>query len=194
MNRPLFILCCLLATCLSLPAQETTYHNISSEAYPYGQPHPEMPEQFLDYHELIGTCDCTSLQRKPDQSWGEPQRIQWTFQYIMDGKGVQDATLKPDGKHSGSIRQFNADSTRWYVHYYSSASAPATLPSWGGERNGDEMILYRPQKAPNGMEGFYKIRFYDISDNGFKWLGVWTNENETFEFETWKIDCIKRRE
>lgn len=187
-----FALICF--TGISSFAQEAGYAYIASEKYPYGQPHPEMPAQFLDYRELIGTCDCTSQQRNPDQSWAEPQPIQWTFKYIMNGMAVQDATLKPDGRHSGSIRQFNADSTRWYVHYFSTASAPATLPSWGGERHDDEMILYRPQQAPNGMEGFYKIRFYDISDAGFKWLGVWTNEEETFTFETWKIDCIKRKE
>lgn len=194
MNICQFLFCLMLLGSFSLQAQENPYPYIASQAHPYGQAHPDMPEQFRDYEELIGTCDCTSIQRKADQSWGAPQAIQWTYKYIMNGMAVQDATLKPDGKHSGSIRQFNADSTRWYVHYFSSASAPATLPSWGGERTGDEMILYRPQKAPNGTDGFYKIRFYDISEEGFKWLGAWTNEGETFVFETWKIDCTKRKE
>lgn len=185
-------LCLLLP--LLLPSQEGHYLYESSKEYPYGRPHPDMPDAFRDYQELIGTCDCTSTQRKADQNWGEPQQIQWTFQYIMDGRAVQDGTLKPDGAHSGSIRQFSRDSSRWYVHYFSSGTAPPTLPSWGGTRDGNEMTLYRPQKAPNGMEGFYKIRFYDISETGFKWLGVWTNPEETFVYETWKIDCVKRRE
>lgn len=184
----------ILAGWQATEAQQTQYPFEASDAHPYGQPNPEASIQIKDYHELIGACDCVSIQRNPDQSWAEPQNIQWTFKYIMNGQAVQDATLKPDGKHSGSIRQYNADSTRWYVHYFSSATAPATLPSWGGEREGNEMTLYRPQKAPNGMDGFYKIRFYDISETGFKWLGVWTNEAETFTYETWKIDCTKRRE
>lgn len=43
------------------------------------------------------------------------------------------------------------------------------------------------------MDGFYKITFYDISEEGFKWLGEWVNTTETFSFPTWKIDCKKRK-
>ena len=63
---------------------------------------------------------------------------------------VQDETLKSDGKHSGSIRQY--------------------LP---------------------GMEGLFRLTFYDITNNGFKWIGEWVNKDETIEYPTWKIDCKK---
>ncbi len=82
----------------------------------------------------------------------------------MNGMAVQDETLKVDGRHSGSIRQYSA---RWYVHYFSSASAPASLSTWEGGMMHDEIILQRPQKSPSGRDGKYKIRFYNISDEGF---------------------------
>ena len=68
------------------------------------------------------------------------------------------------------------------------------LSAWSGNKTTDgKIILYRPQKAPNDMEGFYKINFYDISEDGFKWLGEWVNPTETISYPTWKIDCKKRK-
>jgi len=88
----------------------------------------------------------------------------WRWKYIMNGFGVQDETLKADGKHSGSIRQFSQDSFKWFAPYYSSARITPVLSAWSGNKNEKEdIILYKPQQTPNGMEGFYKITFSDIS-------------------------------
>ncbi|MBT8288078.1 MAG: DUF4440 domain-containing protein [Bacteroidia bacterium] len=169
------------------------YEYDPSPEHPYGLPNPEAPQELLDFAPLIGECDCSSISRNADQSWGEPVDMIWRFKYIMNGLGVQDETLKADGKHSGSIRQFVKDSTRWYVHYYSSGSPSTILPAWEGNKsaNGD-IVLYRKQKAPNGLDGFYKITFSEINSDGFKWLGEWVNTEETFSFPTWKIECKKR--
>lgn len=164
-----------------------------SVTHPFGQPNPKAPKEILDFEALIGICDCTSRTRKQDKTWAEPNKMTWEFKYIMNGMAVQDQTLKADGKHSGSIRQFNADSSRWYVHYYSSARSTPILSSWEGNKKEDKIILYRKQKAPNGMDGFYKLNFYNINDNGFKWLGEWVDTKESISFPTWKIECIKRK-
>ncbi len=164
-----------------------------SKDYPFGQPNPKAPKEILDYGPLIGICDCVSKTRNKDQTWAEPNAMTWEFKYIMNGMGIQDQTIKNDGKHSGSIRQFIPDSSKWYVHYYSSATPTTVLSTWEGNKNDNKIILYREQKAPNGMEGFYKINFYDINSNGFKWLGEWVNKDETFSFPTWKIECKKRK-
>ncbi|GAA4279279.1 YybH family protein [Aquimarina mytili] len=165
----------------------------SSLEYPFGRPNPNAPEEILDFEPLIGLCDCISKTRNKDKTWAEPTKMTWEFKYIMNGMAVQDQTLKEDGKHSGSIRQFIADSSRWYVHYYSSATPTTVLSAWEGNKKDNKIILYRQQKAPNGMDGFYKINFHDISPNGFKWLGEWVNTNETFSFPTWEIECTKRK-
>lgn len=174
-------------------AQQYTYE--PSSDHPFGLPNPDAPQQVIDFGPLIGECDCRSVIRKKDQNWADTTDMIWRWKYIMNGMGVQDETLKPDGKHSGSIRQYIADSSRWYVHYYSSGSPATTLPAWEGNKNekGD-IILYREQKAPNGMEGFYKINFTDISEDGFNWLGEWVDTNETFSYPTWKIKCKKKLE
>ncbi|HFA47415.1 MAG TPA: hypothetical protein ENJ95_00200 [Bacteroidetes bacterium] len=160
--------------------------------YPYGQPNPEAPNEIKDYQPLIGICDCKSYKLGKDNEWQSAVNMTWEFKYIMNGMAVQDQTLKEDGIHSGSIRQFNADSSSWYVHYYTTAIASPGLRAWKGGKKGDEIILYSSQKSPNGIDGFYKIRFFNISDKGFNWLGEWVDKDETIAFPTWKIECKKR--
>lgn len=165
-----------------------------SSDHPFGLPNPEAPDQLLDFAPLIGECHCSSTIRSLGNDWSEPVEMVWRFKYIMNGTAIQDETLKSDSTYAGSIRQFNSDSSRWYVHYYSSGSSVATLPAWeGNKRENGDIVLYRDQKAPNGTEGWYKITFSDIDESGFKWLGEWVNKTETLSFPTWKIDCKKNR-
>ncbi|WP_282044273.1 YybH family protein [Winogradskyella flava] len=162
----------------------------ASDTNPYGLPNPGAPTQIKDYQPLIGKCNCKSVSRNQDQTWADPVDMTWEWKYIMDGMAVQDETIKADGKHSGSIRQFIADSSRWYVHYYSSGAPSTKLPTWEGTKteNGN-IVLYRDQKAPNGTDGYFRLTFYDISDLGYKWIGEWTDKTEKVVFPTWKIDC-----
>ncbi|RNC83561.1 MAG: hypothetical protein ED556_13490 [Winogradskyella sp.] len=168
------------------------YQNEPSKEFPYGKAHPDAPEQIKDFQPLIGKCKCKSTARKQDGSWNETIDMNWVFKYIMNGKAVQDETLKTDGGHSGSIRQFIADSSKWYVHYYSSVGPTTVLPAWEGNKTEDgKIILYRDQTAPNGMEGFYRITFYDITDKGYNWIGEWVDKTEKIVYPTWKIECLK---
>lgn len=160
-----------------------------SEEYPYGRPNPEASKNILDYEELIGVCQCKSETRKQDGTWDTPKDMTWKFKYIMNGMAIQDETLKSDGKHSGSIRQFDQDSAKWYVHYYSAKRVSKTLPVWIGTRKGDKMILYKEHKAPNGTDGFYRLTFSDISKSGFNWVGEWVDKTEKTKYLTWKISC-----
>lgn len=160
-----------------------------SEKFPYGQPNPEAPKQIQDFDSMIGTCNCTSTTRKQDGSWNASENIIWTWKYIMNGTAVQDETLKPDGSHSGSIRQFIADSSRWYVHWFSSNSPSSKFPVWEGNKVKDKIVLYKEQTAPNGAEGFYRLTFYDMSKTGYKWIGEWVDKTEKIVYPTWKIEC-----
>ncbi|MGI9550627.1 MAG: YybH family protein [Aurantibacter sp.] len=180
-----------LALCLTTLVFSQYQYDPSAEN-PFGLPNPDAPQQLLDFAPLIGECNCKSVSRKADQTWAEPVDMIWRWKYIMNGMGIQDETLKADGKHSGSIRQFIADSTKWYVHYYSSGSPSIRLPSWEGNKNEEgNIVLYREQKAPNGMEGYFRLTFSEMSAAGFKWVGEWVNLDETITYPTWKIDCKK---
>jgi len=165
-----------------------------SSVNPYGLLNPEAPPETGDYAALIGKCDCKSTRRKADQTWGEAQNMVWTFKYIMNGRAVQDESIKEDGSHSGSIRQFISDSSRWYVHWYSNKPATTSMRTWKGRKQGDSLVLYNEQKAPNGMDGFSRLTFTDITSRGFNWYGEWVNQTETFTYRTWKIVCTKRED
>ncbi|RNC85249.1 MAG: hypothetical protein ED557_00285 [Balneola sp.] len=169
------------------------YNYEPSEEYPFGRINPSARGELADFQPLIGESECSSVTRNPDQSWADPVPMLWRFKYIMDGMAVQDETLKEDGTHSGSIRQFNSDSLAWYVHYYASAGAAPVLPVWEGSKKDDgNIVLYRPQVAPNGMEGYYRLTFFDISDDNFEWIGEWVDLTEKIIFPTWKISCTKK--
>jgi hypothetical protein len=159
---------------------------------PFGKPNQKAPVEIKDYQALIGICDCNSYKIGKDNNWLLPVKMTWEFKYIMNGMAVQDETLKEDGIHSGSIRQFNADSSAWYVHYYTTAISSPSLRTWKGGKTADKIILYSDQKSPNGLDGYYKISFVDITDEGFNWLGEWVNKDESIIFPTWKIECKKR--
>lgn len=164
-----------------------------SEDYPFGMPDPQMPEAFLAFEPLIGRSQCRSVLRIDQNTWTDTTDMYWTFKYIMNGSAVQDEVLKSDGWFAGSIRQYIPDSGRWFVHYYNSRTPSAILPSWEGNLQQDgKIVLYRDQKAPNGMEGKYKISFYNISEDGFDWLGEWVTKDESFHYPAWKISCVKR--
>lgn len=191
--KSLFFLVVLPLTLHSVWAQQSYNRYEPTQQNPFGQLNPEAPQTVADFAPLIGTCECLSETRKQDQTWAAPQRMTWTFKYIMNGTAVQDETLKEDGNHSGSIRQFIADSSKWYVHYYSSASPTVTLPVWEGTKRGDSIVLYREQQAPNGTNGYYRLTFSDISSEGFEWEGAWTDPTESFVFPTWRIHCTKKK-
>ena len=181
---PLFF-CVTLAFC--------QYNFDPSQEHPFGLPNPDAPQEILDFAPLIGECDCKSTARNADQTWGDPVDMIWRFKYIMNGMAVQDETLKADGKHSGSIRQFIADSTKWYVHYYSSGSPSTILPAWEGNKNdAGNIVLYREQKAPNGMDGFFRLTFSNMDSEGYDWEGAWVSPDESIVYPTWKIACTRK--
>ena len=153
----------LLASCLVFSQQEYE----PTDDYPFGRPNPEAAEQVKEFGPMIGLSDCESTMRKPDGTWDKTLNMVWKFRYILNGHGVQDETWIEDGKSAGSIRQFIADSNKWYVHYYSNKFPSTTLPAWEGTRADGKIVLYRDQKAPNGMDGKYKITFYDFTDEGY---------------------------
>lgn len=166
------------------------YDYAVSTKNPYGLLNPKSPKETADFSPLIGSCKCKSISRIDQNTWADTVSMNWTFKYIMNGMAVQDETLKADGAHSGSIRQFNADSSKWYVHYYSSSAAVAKLPTWEGvSSESGKIVLYRDSTAPNGTPGDYRLTFFDMSDKGFNWVGAWVDKAETISYPTWKIFC-----
>ncbi len=191
-TRVPFYACILFGLALSGQTTQSYIYEPSIEN-PYGLPNPNAPKQVKDFGPLIGECDCESVSRNADQTWGTPISMLWRFKYVMNGNAVQDETLKADGLHTGSIRQFNEETGKWQVHFYSAAKAQNPLMTWEGTKKEEgDIILYRDNPSPQGTPGFYKISFYNIKKTGFDWLGEWVNPEETIRYPLWKISCKKR--
>ncbi|NNF08268.1 MAG: hypothetical protein HKN21_16015 [Candidatus Eisenbacteria bacterium] len=168
-----------------------SYEYEASKDHPFGQPNPDGHENVIDFDGLIGECECDSERRNPDGSWQEIVTMTWRWKYIMNGLAVQDETFTESGFMAGSIRQINPETGKWHVYYYSTGGAPDSLNAWIGGKVDDSIVLSQPQTAPNGMEGFSRLTFYDISDAGFKWVGEWVDNLEApnVVYPFWKIDC-----
>lgn len=181
----------ILTLCIgSLIAQSDLYPYEVSAEHPFGLINPEAPKELADFAPLIGECQCKSIARIDQQTWADTLDMTWRWKYIMNGKAVQDETLKADGGHSGSIRQFIADSARWFVHYYSSKLPSTSLSTWEGNKTADgNIVLYKDQTAPNGMEGNYRLTFSNISEKGYDWAGEWVTKDESIVYPTWRIFC-----
>jgi hypothetical protein len=162
--------------------------------HPYGLPNPASPMQLLDYKDLIGVCDCVSVRKNPDQTWGDSVAMRWEWRYVLNGTAVQDITYRADNSSSSSMRQYNADSASWYVTYFNSLQNSAKPNTWSGglDENGD-MVLKVSQKAPNGLEGHSILSFKNISKEGFNWTADWEAINGNFRTTYWEINCRKRK-
>ncbi len=158
----------------------------------FGKIHPEAPKQLLDYQELIGLHQCLSTKRDQQGNFPDTVSFIWSFKYIFNGIAVQDETWKEDGSYTSSIRQFDTDSVSWLVTYFTSQGISFPAPHWTGEPRKDNKIqLYRPQKAPNGFDGYSRLTFQNITDDSFQWKGDWVSVDESFERTFWQITCNK---
>ncbi|MBX2845701.1 MAG: hypothetical protein KTR13_05740 [Saprospiraceae bacterium] len=139
---------------------------------------------------LLGTCLCSSERRNPAGDWQPDQDLIWTWEEIMNGKGIQDKFQLADGNTGGSIRQYNEGADKWYVHYYASGAPTPTLKAWeGGLNDAGEIVLYSAQQLPSGEHGFIKLTFFNISDAGYEWKGEMVNKDESLVQPFWRITC-----
>jgi len=188
MKTILTIAICTLSWVLTAQA----YENEPSKEFPYGRPHSDAPKEIAGFEPMIGECNCKSVKRIDQNTWADTVMMNWTFKYIMNGWGVQDMTLKADGGHTGSIRIYNADSAKWYVHFYSNKGFTSPLNTWEGNMKEDKMVLYMDSPAPNGTPGDYRLTFSDFSESGYNWVGEWVNKDETILYPTWRIFCERK--
>jgi len=191
MKRTIFT---ILLTYLVITGTCQTYitkYNPSTEN-PYGLLNPDAPPHTSDYALLIGQSMCKSISRNSEGNWNKDStNMIWRFKYIMDGLAIQDEIFSDNAPPTGSIRQYNADSSKWYVTFFNSANVSPNPPVWHGNMESNEIVLYKKQKAPNGTDGFYRITYENVSNEGFDWRMEWLNKEETFTYTVGKTFCVK---
>lgn len=186
----------LVAITGSLQASNPNEFEANAE-FPFGRANPMAPKQLADYAPLIGSWSCESIATTPEGAPGAPIKMTWKFSYIMNGTAIQDQTLKADDQHSGSIRQFNEEEDKWYVHYYSTTRI-TSLSTYTGNKQDNDIVLYKTisdVKTPEGIDAYYRLTFSNISENGFSWSGDWvdpSSDPDQLLATTWTINCSDR--
>jgi hypothetical protein len=167
----------------------------SSEKYPYGKANENAHEDIKTFDQLIGLCNCKSLQYDRNGNPGDTTALKWRWKYILNGNGVQD-----DGWYGNdtlqsaftSIRIFNPQTKKWQVPFFTPNMTRA--PNiWIGGREGNNIILRRPYQIQDSIQVVSTLTFSNISSNGFNWEGksFFPTRNTSNVF--WKIWCIKEK-
>ena len=191
MMKTILLLSVLLLIYGALAAQPGQYE--PSDKNPFGLKNPDAPPQLSDYDKLIGTSICKSINRNLEGVWQDTVSMKWTFRYIMDGTAIEDVTIKDDGAHGMSIRQYRPDSAKWYVTYFSRNNPPNVASVWSGNATeSGEILLEKNQSAPNGLKGISQLKFSKINEEGFNWEGSWIGIDTAIVFPFWRIHCVKK--
>ncbi len=186
-------MCALCFTLIqALPAQGELFYEATT-THPFGKPNPEAGAAIEDWKKMIGTCHCTSVQRNQNGTWQDTIEMDWTFRYILNGTAVQDISLKEGSLYATSIRQFHQDSNEWVVTFFSYPNVSLSPGTWRGGRDGDDIVLKRPHTTGSGLQGVSQLTFYDITDEGYRWKGVWIKDDGTVTWPFWSIDCRRKQ-
>lgn len=161
----------------------------ANEAFPYGRLNPDAPPETKQFDFMVGTCDCQdSLQNPVDGQWYSFKTI-WNAKYIMNGYAIQDVGWNPIFSPT-SIRVFNTSKQLWEVTYFQMPNYQTG--TWTGSKEGDNMVMKKTTKGPNGASGESRLTFYDITESGFKWKSEFFGEDGSYT-SGWRIICTKRK-
>ena len=133
-------------------------------------PIPAFSDELMLFGQFVGTWDMQVEFFGDDGECVYRQPGQWSFAWILDGRGIQDVlTYPPIGETSRrigtSIRYYDTASRRWQVIWLGATSG-ITVILHGGKR-GDEILLEGPD--PDGT--LNQWMFTAITDTSFTWTG-----------------------
>ena len=165
----------------------------SNKEYPYGKANEKGPKEIKTFDQLIGLCNCKSLQYDRNGNPGDTVALKWRWKYILNGNGVQD-----DGWYGNdtiqsaftSIRILNPQTKKWQVPFFTPNMTRA--PSiWIGGKEKEEIILKRPYTVQDSIQVVSTLTFSNISSKGFNWEGKSFFPQRNISNVFWKIWCTK---
>lgn len=129
---------------------------------------------------LIGDWDVDAARLNPDGSVLHRYQATWAATYLNEGRMVMDdfKALAPDGQPISSyvtLRTYSEVSGRWEMSGLA-AMQPAAALEWHGVWTGTEMLVDATGVDPSGRSIRTKIRFSNITDNGFGWESESSND------------------
>ena len=144
-------------------------------------------EKFLEFNFLIGSWSVEGVRVLPDrESFG--YRAKWNARYINDKRMVVDdfKILSPDGMEVSSyvtLRSYSPISKRWELSGLAALSPSLETHEWYGNVEGEDMLLHAKGVTGDGKIILNQIRFFDITENQFKWVSNLSFDNGESWFE-----------
>lgn len=160
-----------------------------SEEYPFGRPNPDAHASLEEFAFIVGKFECSDRRRLNQTDWVEESKI-WLGKYYLNGHAIRDDTWRATGSTS-NIRVYDPETEEWVVTYFTSGGA-AVPPMWRGGSKEGPMTLRQPSTSPQGVEGVSRLRFTDVSDDGFEWEGAFVVAEGTpqeFVYVFWTSSC-----
>ncbi len=178
-------LCLLVLVSTRSPAAETPVKSIIQGALVQSSTPPSaVPPEVARYLQapapasrqfdfLIGDWDVNAARLNPDGSVLLRYRATWAATYLNEGRMVMDdfKALAPDGRPISSyvtLRTYSEVSGRWEMSGLAALQPTAAL-EWHGAWTGTEMLIDATGVDPSGKSIRTKIRFSNITHNGFDW-------------------------
>ena len=163
------------------------------QSHYFGKANPLAPPEVKDFDQLIGNCDCKSLQYVNGEP-GDTLTLKWKWKYILNGYGVQDEGWYGNDSiqnYFTSIRILNSETKQWHVPFFT-PNMTTNPQIWIGGKQEENIVLRRTQTTQNG-EFESILTFSNISEKGFNWEGkiFLPDTNTTNIF--WRIWCLKEQ-
>ena len=152
--------------------------------YPFGRINPAAPPETKQFSFMIGEFDCSDEIINPGTGkWVKMPAI-WNAKYFLNGHGIQDQYWSPAFATS-NIRIFDAKNKKWKVTFF---RMPGYSPSTAvdGEIEGGKLVMRTGTKENGGA-----FTFFNISENGFEWVGENIREGKATKF--WTSSCKRRK-
>jgi hypothetical protein len=145
-----------------------------------------------DFDFTLGEWDADVLRYAADGTVATEAKGRWSAKKSFGGKVVEDHFIQQaDGEEdvaAFTLRTYCEETQRWEMVYLW-ATQPATgVVAFVGNRVDSEMHLDLQQLGPNGLVVIARIRFFDISDDGFSWENRMSVDNGA----TWFLSTLLR--
>ena len=146
----------------------------------------QQPQKDFDF--LIGKWDCEWQQFDPKGKIRTKIGCQWDARYTFDGMMVQDdfRMFNESGKlvYAGTtLRSYSVREKQWKNTFLDVVGGPS-FEDFVGKRVGDEIHIQTTRKNANGEKTFMRIRFHDISENGFSWEGKTSSDGKDWTLDS----------
>ena len=163
-------------------------------------PHPDAPEQLMEYGQLVGNWQCTGQSLQQDGTWKDsPGVATWTWYYVLDGHAIQDfwhPAPNVEGKviPGLSLRTYDAATGIWNV--IATLASSARIDAFNSSFRNDAIHVTTERAASARFPAhLMHITFHNISANHFDWKyeGSGLTDGQNWQ-EFSRISCDRNAE